>query len=706
MLDVVTQKNLRLLDLALVDLAEASLTALRRGVNVLPVNHSFSLIEPYIDNLELYYSEQFGVSFDEGQEKSSELFARAEQSRRRIKKLHQFAEKHLEPLDIQPDFSDDDTMVYLGNLFEEISLQPLEEEFVNLYFLRGMLETAGVVALYRRQNTETGIAKNIDHSEIVEEIMSSLLSCGIADNTANENAVYGILCEECGYFLIHGDTRFPSRLARQIAQSFKENFAIDEAKIYPVLEKNSVLMCNFIQQAKDRMQQHRMSVHNLLFFGRDIKFIPHDAAEQMIYLNIIGENVKVKKDEVLTSRHLPDYLSCVSKTQDFKMVKSQMPQWEIYEKKANHFNHEQVYYELSKVNLFWLGCLYADINLMESQLMEIADTKDMDDDEDRFQLKIKENQKEKEVLAFCRDLVEATRLGEKYINGALGLDMTLNNTGLGLETLDKFSQKESLNREEIHILGEFIGTVGQNLDNGIDIIKACTIPDYDTVLSQVLHMPHGDERLSALKCLSGALEATQEQLGEELEAVLFDIDCLIGGHHAETDMMLSDFLQGSVSQYPDLQKENIDQLAQNLHRGVLAAYVIPAYQQQKTTKDQTQAAMMFWDNFDDYTPETQHYLTKLVDFYAQKVMKIQTQNIAKTPVSDELQEYLDDFQDGFVSLRYFDGLQDNVDEALMQETAISLKYRKYCTQKSMFELPKHFNLMLAAKFYGKPHGRF
>ena len=239
--------------------------------------------------------------------------------------------------------------------------------------------------------------------------------------------------------------------------------------------------------------------------------------------------------------------------------------------------------------------------------------------------------------------------------------------------------------------------IGRNLDDGIDVMQVAEVPDYSVVVNQIVALPHCPDKLDALICTEKALDVLFGDMYELMESSLFDIDCMIGRHQPQADALLTDFIRSSKEKYSDLDDESAESLSEKIHIGVVAAYLLPMYQNVKTNDKQKDAALAFIDNYEDMTPETQKFLFGLTQYYVPKV-------ISHHPIwqpeeySPEFIDALSTYSDAQVSLRYITDLQDTVEPALAEEKELASKYHKYQTQKAFFELPKNFDLMVAAHF--------
>ncbi|MBQ8465228.1 MAG: hypothetical protein IJ545_04380 [Alphaproteobacteria bacterium] len=690
MVDSVIQTNLLLWDKVFQDMKTLSFDAFQQRYNFLSIHYTFRQSFPYIDNMVLFCNECLNGQIETLQTDETDIFTLADLYRRKIDEIHNVIVAQKWNMPVKTDFYDDAAMNDMGKLLYKINRLPSRQGYVQRYFLESILLGATAVECQRKAEAEMSMTKNISRSDIPEKIMDILLQQGIQMTEQNEESVYELVCQTCGEILWSRKPAVPSEINKKLSQVFQDSFNVSLVSLPTIFQDQSEQLCHFIKETRLNMRRPQVAVRNLMLFAQNLEPIPHNDAEKMIYILMIPQSASVKENSLLEYRHIPEYIYPFMQTDEFKQIQQQMPYWDNYEKNSQKFDKRVMHVYAGVMALSWLRHLYQDLNSYEEMLDLIAEQKQNEEDDPKL-YKAHTKDDEEKLLFFAQDLLAAANYSEKYLN------FSVNKTGIEKTTIDKMIQKDTLNQKDISILEEMFRHIGRNLDDGIDVMQVAEVPDYSVVVNQIVALPHCPDKLDALICTEKALDVLFGDMYELMESSLFDIDCMIGRHQPQADALLTDFIRSSKEKYSDLDDESAESLSEKIHTGVVAAYLLPMYQNVKTNDKQKDAALAFIDNYEDMTPETQKFLFGLTQYYVPKV-------ISHHPIwqpeeySPEFIDALSTYSDAQVSLRYITDLQDTVEPALAEEKELASKYHKYQTQKAFFELPKNFDLMVAAHF--------
>lgn len=689
MSESVTQKNLALFSEMLMELNKASIKAFNRGRNFLPIYNTYRVQQPYIDNLVLYCNQYLDGNIDITNNQPQELLELVQANQQKIENIHNLISQQ-NFSDINCNFYTKDALNELGELLAKIDQQTEKQKVINRYFMRGMLEAAVAVMLNRRQNSEVVITKNINESEIPERMISLLAEQGISMNDENESSVYEILYQECGELISKRTPIHPKELSKSIAHTMHEYFSVNEKNLRKDIEKDTEILCGFIKDAKVHMRRHQAVVRELMLFSQNIEFIPHEKVENYIYtLSTSDMRESELKEKWSSGKSLPKYLLPFAKTPEVLSIMQQMPQWEKYEQNSQNFDKDEIYGQASLMSLSLIKSIYREFDEYEEILDDLSEIKE-DEEEDNIK-KIDSNttEKEKSLLDFVERLISATAMVEKYSQ------LHLNNTGIDNTTIDRMRHKNNLNSQDINVLGEIISAVDANVDDCLDIINMAVIPDYAETLQMVEKMPHGKEKQEMLTCLMTSMDATLEDICEDLEKTVFDIDCQIGHQTPELENKIKKLFEDSEKQYPEITSE----LIEKIHEGVVISYLLPCYNK-KIPYNGTEAelAAAYIDEYEDLPQETQDYIQQICQYYGEKIVEAHNPEVIRKNQSPKLQENIMEFYNCQFCIQEIDDMQQSVEEMLKEEKKLSAAYHKYKIQKEKFEMPENIDIVLASVF--------
>lgn len=693
MSDSVTQANIVLFENLLGQLKETSAFALERGVNFVRIQHAFRELRPYIDNFRLFANEHLGTKLNLLNETPAELMALANDSRKKITVLHKALSEKLPLKENNINIFSEKSLRHLGELLTEIDKQPYNQAVLNRYFMRGTLETAGAIALFKRDDTDVLLSDDIDETEISEEVLSALEAHGISIDDDAEDAVYDIIYDECHDAVMNKNTQQSKSLSHAITDSLHEYFKVDMDFMQPVIDGYNESLSHIVSGVKTKLRQNKQNFFELEMFAQNIPFIPHEEAERMIFQSKVPFSVQ-EVDYTLSSRKpLPEYLQSYADDERLISVRKEMPHWEKYETEAQKFNKPQVYEQMKNMAIIWLGCMYENLDDYADRFDEIR-KKHADNEDEETNKALPLSGEEKDFINFIGELLEVAEYSHKYIG------LQLNKTGVRKDTADMLLKKASLTETDLNLLDEVLSDIGQNMEDNSKIFLVESKIEFSDALKALKAMPHGKERQEGLYCLHRTLMTYFSNLYDEAEAYLFDIDSAIGHSLPEADNALKDFVESSAGQFSDL-TETTDEIIENLHKGVLTAWVIPAYQKLKPNGQETEVSVMYFDDYPTYQPETQQYLRGLAKYYGGLVMKEHRALIKSHKYSEELDDMLYNYNEVHLTMQEVDNLNEKVEQELNAEQEISSAYDKYRRQKEEFELPKNFDLMLAAGMYGR-----
>ncbi|MBR1605837.1 MAG: hypothetical protein IJ660_07015 [Alphaproteobacteria bacterium] len=692
MSESVTQKNLLLFSEILFELNKASRKAYNRGHHFLPIYQTYRVLQPYINNLSLYCQKYLDKGALIKPNQPQELFDLVQDSQQMIENIHEILMKQNFP-NVNCNFYIEEARDELGRLLIDIDHLPKHQRIINRYFMRGMLEAATAIMLNRRQNSESAVAKNINESEIPEKFITFLAEQGVAMNDDNETSVYEILYQECGELISQRAPVQPKELSQSIAHSMHKYFSVNEQNIRKNIEKDSETLCGFIKEAKKHMRRHQSVVRELMLFAQNIDFIPHEKAENCIYEIFVPNVAKIEKSQEWRSdKPMPQYLLPFAETPDVLLIKQQMPQWERYEQDSQNFDKKAIYHSASLMSLSLIKSMYRELDEYEEILDELSEIKE-DEEEDGFR-KIDNNvaEREKYILDFTEKLVSATAMVEKYAQ------LRLNNTGIDSLTIDKMKHKDNLDMQDITILGEFISTIDNNIGDCLDVINMAVIPDYNEVSLMVQEMPHGKEKQEALTCLMSSMDVTSEDLCENLEEVVFNIDCQIGHQAPELENKFRTLVADTKRQYPELNAWEEDDLACKIHEGVVVSYLLPYYQKEDYNGSEAEMVAAYVDGYEDLSSETQAYLQQISRYYGENIVEMYDSKKKAMKPSQKVHDDIIEFYNCQYCLQEIDEIQQEVAKALTEEKVLAAAYHKYKTQKAKYELPDNINLVLTSLF--------
>lgn len=688
MLDSAAKENLSLFGEVLNNLRQTSLRAFDKGRHFLPLYHTIKIIHPFLDNAILYCNQHLNAHIPSSNDHTGDLFAQVAKDQYKIKELYSFLQQNNYLTETHLTLDADRNDVLLGNLLHQIDKLPSDERDIQCYFMRGIIESAAAVAHYGRRDSEWNIADDIDRSDIPEQLSEMLQNQGISITEDDEDSVYDVLYQECGNFVSSRQPIVPQELSKSIAHTLQKYFAIDEKTVRPMLDKPSESLCQFIRKARSQMKKHQAVIRHLTLFSQNFSVSDNDIIEQKIYSKGLPKSFNKLVSPMKLSNGFPDYLQPYLNTPEFIEIQRQKPTWEAYEKESKNFKNKDVEAILNIMSLSIVKDLYRDFDYFEDILNNLSEQKD-DEEEDQF-CKYVSWPQEQEVLTFAHDLLTATDLCAHFSH------IDLNNTGVTVETIQAMQKKNGLSMQDINILGELFDTLENDIDEAADIINLSVVPDYQESWNLIKTMPHGLERQKALTCLFMSVDLSASDLCDELESILFDIDSVIGHSVPAADDILTEFLSQGKSQYSDLDRFNSEDLAENIHQGVLASYVVPMYSGIDFDGSECEAALEFIEGYEYFEPQTKKYLSELTRYYADKIVSFQKE---KPVIPEEIEQQFDDYKDCHFYLRVLEDTQDEVDQALAEEKKITLEYNKYKQQKEVFELPENTDLLIASMFY-------
>jgi len=693
MIDDVTKRNLFLSNAVFQRLKNISNAAVVRGHDFVRINSYLGSLRPYFDNFALYCNEYLGADIQQNNLDVNDLMGVADICRKQIDYINDAVKKNIKFDNINIDFASDELMYNLACLLRDINKQSKKQAYLNRYLMRGMLEAAAVIVLHNKQNSGNRIMESLSEANVVENICNMLAKNNIVLNEDDEDNLMEALCIGCENLCFSQKSLTSSLVKEEIAKSIGEYLKIDNNILQLSVGRQKDALALIIAKSRNERAENNMAFVNLSLFAQNVAAVPHESAEQMIYLNQFDKNIVVSENKWNSKVEIPSYLKPYINDEDFKKVSAEMKFWEDYEEQSVAFDKKILVEYVGKLHLRQLNNLYDKFEYYDELFDKIkADI----DDEDYIVHKTLSDKDD--VLNFAEDIVQAAKYSQKY------LSLELNNTGVNQETLDVLRQKSEWKEQDINLLREFFAEVSQKFEENEDVIKTFVDVDYDEAISVITNLPHGKEKADALECVKKVLNLTFEGLEDELISACDDIS----GYIVKTDSadeLFKDTLQDGINLYPDLKNEDVEVLFQSLRNGVMVAYIVPIYNQLLKEDDASDIVTAFVGNFDTFNDETKNFINSLTKFYISKIMPFHEKKAFEGDYPQKLQERLDDYMDIEVAMQYVDSQSDLITDKITEEKKLLLKYNKYKQLKSKYELPKNFDIMLAAKFYGQKKSR-
>lgn len=149
MLDDATQKNLLLFDEVLAAMRQSSQQGWKRSAGFVPLFGAYKILRPYIENLALYCNEYLGAKIEISREGADDMVRQAAICQREIAEIHRFIGIKI-PQKNQINLYDEDSAAQLADLWRSFDNMRKEDAYMNRYFLRGSMEFAAAVLVYRR----------------------------------------------------------------------------------------------------------------------------------------------------------------------------------------------------------------------------------------------------------------------------------------------------------------------------------------------------------------------------------------------------------------------------------------------------------------------------------------------------------------------------------------------------------------------------
>ena len=698
MLDDATQKNLLLFDEVLAAMQQSSQQGWKRSAGFVPLFGAYKVLRPYIENLALYCNEYLGAKIEISREGADDMVRQAAICQREIAEIHRFIGTKI-PQKNQINLYDEDSAAQLADLWRSFDNMRKEDAYMNRYFLRGSMEFAAAVLVYRREASGFNTAEVLENEAIAHGISEALSQHGIdLEDDKNEqlvNAVYDG-CEN----LLNGGREITSEdLDEEIYKQIRQSLPIEEHLLKTAIAGQKQSLWHFISKARKSKQKNQAALRRLLLLAPDIKAGPHEDMEQMIYLGQLQTSVPVRDNLLRSDYPLPDYLKNCEGDERLQAVLAQLKTHEHFEKQSENFDKEEIYAILGRMNMRRLGTVYENLSTCEDNLQNLTEVEndeiDFDDENDENRLRPVKYLRSDEVIDFALDLEQTTRFAQKYS------DLNLNKTGVDRALLMRLKNKSEWCGQEAHILDEFVRLVGAELDDNLPHVKESD--DFDMIegINKVVAMPHGEERQEALTCVIGSMQSVSDSLDEETQVQSDEIDNQIGYKSPDKEALLQDFLNDGVRIYADLKDCDTEALYQQIHQGVLNAYVIPEYLEVEYDGDKTDLVMAYVDDYDNYQPETQKFLHSLSTYYADKIMPFHREAIKKGEISDTLEMNLESYDIAMAGLQSVGVTVDELGAELAEENKIMADYRRYQQEKAMYEQPKIYDLMLAAILQGR-----
>lgn len=687
MLDDITKKNLFLCNSVFQEVKTVSNSALKRGFGFVQINNYLRNLRPYLDNMALFCNEYFDADIKFDSSNVNDLLGVASICKRQIDCIDNAISKHIGFDDVNINFASDENMMMLGNLLSEIDKQPKKQAYLNKYFMRGMFEAAAMLMLYKKQNTSNKMVYYLSKAGVVDNIVDTLVARGLSVDDNVEKDLLEAISLRCESLCFSKQKVTEEQVENILVNSVHQCMEVDKNILQDVVNQQKGVLFNIIKKTKNQMVENNKAFRNLSLFAQNVNPVPHDNAEKMIYLSRLDRDVMLYENILSSEYVLPDYLQCYRDDKEFKNVVASMEYWENYEKQSDNFDKRLLIENVGKMHLRWLNALSVDMENNNKIFASIASEENVVFDDKN----IADKQK---LLDFAEDLVVASQYSEKYLN------LILNDTGVNVETLDVLRKKDEWSMQDINLLGEFFFEVEQKFDENQDVIKSFVEVDYDKVLDVVISMPHGKEKIDALNCVSRVFDLASDGLSDNLGYVCGDIYQNVR-HNPDNDNMFKDFLQEGKHLYSELKDVEVDDLFDKLKQGVVMAYVVPTYKNITIKDDALNIATSLVDDFDNYSTDTQAFITSLTKYYVDKTLPYCKEEAENGIYSSDLQKKLEYYDDICSTLDYIDDVQELIDGDFINEKKMLLEYNKFKALKGKYELPKNYDLMLAAKIYGQ-----
>lgn len=684
--------NIQLFDESLSALSKISTLALERGSYFLPLYKKIRQMRPFIENFALYCNERLGAQIILLENTEKDIFKAASKDNNLIHAIHQFIQTQDFAPTAEINLYTEKGLMELGSLLRRIDHLSPEEQAIQKYFMRGMINSTTAIISYQKQYKKDDIFEQIDDSDIPEQLIETLSSQGLNLTDENEEAIYEILYQECDDTLSNKHKTSSQALTTSLADSLKEEFKLETKNLPSLLEKTSESLYKFIKQTKKKMQKYTTANRNLMLLAQELPAPNHNSIETAIY-GISTQTAHQKKAvSKIQKKALPPYLQPFAQTAEFQTLQQQASFWEKYEHPLPAKKFSDTKTLLSVMSLASVKYLYQDFPYYDDILDALMDKYDDDDeDEDKKNLSLMDNsssEQEHELLDFAQKLLETLEMSHKYA------DLDLNDSGVTVDTIKSMQQKETLDSQDITILSELLGTLENNIEDAAEVINIAIMPDYQKSAKLIQKLPHGVVKKDALACFSTALECTFADLYEEMEGILCDIDHTIGHPVENIDETITDFLITGISQHNDLKPYEPEDLTQKLHQGILSEYILPHLQKIKPDGTEKKASTAYIEEYDTFSLQTQLYLQNLAEYYAHKTLAFIPQ---PEKISTEVWEEIKDYNACLTCLNDMDKIQIEVETTLREEEKIFQKYQRYKEQKSHYELPPNIDLWLTAQ---------
>lgn len=695
MLDDATQKNLLLFDEVLAAMRQSSQQGWKRSAGFVPLFGAYKVLRPYIENFALYCNEYLGAKINISNEGCDDMVRQAAICQREIAEIHRFIGTKI-PQKNQINLYDENSAAQLADLWRSFGSMRKEDAYMNRYFLRGSMEFAAAVLVYRRDASGFNTAEVLENEAIAHGISEALSLRGVElEDDKNEqlaNAVY----DGCENLLNGGREITSDDLDKEIYRQIRQSLPIEEHLLKTAIAGQKQSLWHFISKARKSKQRNQAALRRLLLLAPDIKAGPHEDMEHMIYLGQLQTSVPIRDNLLRSDYPLPDYLKNCEDDKRLQAVLAQLKTREEFEKQSENFDKEEIYAILGRMNMRRLGSVYENLSACEDNLQNLTEVEndeiDFDDENDEQPVKYLRSD---EVIDFALDLEQTTRFAQKYS------DLSLNKTGVDRALLLRLKNKDEWRGQEAHILDEFVRLVGAELDENLPLVREGG--DFDMIegINKVTAMPHGEERQEALTCVIGSMQSISDSLDEETQVQSDEIDNQIGYKSPDKEALLQDFLNDGAQIYADLKDCDTEALYKQIHQGVLNAYVIPEYLEVECEGDRTDLALAYVDDYDAYQPETQKFLHSLSAYYADKIMPFHREAIKKGEISDNLEMNLENYDIAMAGLQSVEATVDELGAELAEENKIVADYKRYQQEKAVYEQPKIYDLMLAAMIQGR-----
>ena len=694
MFDDAIQKNLLLFDDVLVAMRQASQQGWKQGVGFVPLFRAYKILRPYIENLALYCNEYLGAKINISHTGADDMVRQASICQREIAEIHQFISAKI-PQKNQIDLYDKNSSTQLVDLWRSFGEMRLEDAYMNRYFLRGSMEFAAAVLAYRRDMSGLVLSEMLENEEITNGISEIGWRQGGDWDENNEEQLADAIYDGCIDMLNEGREVVAENWQDEIVERIKKSVPIDDNLLKTIIAEQKQSLWKCFSKAQDTSQKNQAALQQLLRLAPDVVVGSHDDMMQMIYLGKLDDNVVICDNVLRSDFALPDYLKYY---QDERLdaVLAQLKTREEFEKQSENFDKQEIYGALGRVNMLRLGSLYENLETCEDNLQNLTEVEtDEVDFEDENRPQPIQYRRCDEVIDFALDLEQTTRFAQKYSH------LNFNKTGVDRALLLRLKNKNEWRAPEAHILDEFVRLVGDELDNILPQTRINGDWSMEDDINKVAAMPHGEERLEALTCMIEGMHAVCDVLDVEIQVQSDEIDSQIGYKSLDKEALLQDFLKDGTQIYADLKGRDTEMLYQQIHQGVLNAFVIPEYLEVECEGDKIDLAMAYVDDYDSYQPETQKFLRSLSAYYTKKIMPFHRETIKKGEISDNLEANLEEYDVAMSGLQSMEVVVEKFGEELVEENKIVADYKHYQQEKALFEQPKIYDLMLASIIRGR-----